>query len=142
MTTASDTTITSALGTAMIGGLGAPGDAGSRAALLRALDVISEQRRRIEALQLLVTPGRRRILDAAGDLRWRSSSRAEFDARVAELADRLVLASAHLTEALDQSEHARRAALAAYSNGAAASGSPGYSGYPATSGGPGATGAL
>lgn len=104
----------------------------TQAAQLRALDVIAEQRRRISELRAVVLPAKHRILDAAGALAWRSPSRPEFEIRVAELGDRLVIATLHLADALDQCERARRAVLAGFADDEGVRSSPtGHPGYPA-----------
>lgn len=102
----------------------------ARAAQLRALDVLSEQRRRISELRAIVLPAQHRILATAGELTWRAWSRAEFEARLAELGDRLVLATLHLADALDECERARKAVLALAADGVGSS-PPDHSGYPA-----------
>jgi hypothetical protein len=101
-----------------------------QAARLRALDVLSEQHRRITALAAALGPAKRRVLDAAAELSWRSSSRAPFEERVAELADRLVAVSAHLSDALDQCERARATAMTGFPTGTTTTSVMG--GYPAT----------
>lgn len=105
----------------------------ARAAQLRALDVLTEQRRRISELRALVIPAQRRILAAAGEVRWRAPSRAEFDTRLAELGDRLVRALMHLADASDECERARKAVLALpLDDVGVRSGPTPHSGYPAT----------
>jgi hypothetical protein len=82
-----------------------------QAARVRVLDVLSEQHRRIVGLADDVAPVKRRVLDAAAELSWRSFSRAELDSRVADLADRLVSVTVHLNDALECCERAQRVVL-------------------------------
>ncbi|MCP2031270.1 hypothetical protein L1277_001361 [Okibacterium sp. HSC-33S16] len=88
-----------------------------QAARLRALEVLAEQHRHIRRLAVSLSPVQRRIRTAANELEWRSSSRREFDERMAELGDGLVRVSLNLDDALEQCERARAAVLAGFPSG-------------------------
>ncbi|GGE94033.1 hypothetical protein [Mycetocola zhadangensis] len=104
-----------------------------QAARLRALDVLSEQRRHILALAASIEPMKQHTMNSAAELSWRSFSRAEFERRVEELGDRLVAVTVHLDDALDQCARAKAAVLAGFPNDdVARSVADAYQGYPAS----------
>jgi hypothetical protein len=77
------------------------------AELLRALDLLGQQRRRILDLSSLVSVGQRTLQNSTAELLWRSPARLEFDLRLTEIQSALSHGSRVLSAALAECDRAR-----------------------------------
>ncbi|MET1051916.1 MAG: hypothetical protein ABWX65_04680 [Mycetocola sp.] len=110
----------------------ADGAALSDVARTRALDLLDEQRRRIEALVDSVADGQARLGRTTASLAWRSASRYEFDRRITELHGLLARGAGALRAALVECDRARELLRAGASVERRGDGwTTGFAGYPA-----------
>jgi hypothetical protein len=77
------------------------------AELLRALDLLDQQRRRILDLSRLVSVGQRTLQNSTAELLWRSPARLEFDQRLTEIQRAVAHGSRVLSAALAECDRAR-----------------------------------